>query len=314
MKKNNKVFHIKLNINQVDEMSEELSIRVLNIGYDFIKEWEKTKKMTPEERFEKTVKNNQYEKRIQKMIELMETLPYTINKLASRAIKTIKLRNLNLNTILIVGTFNFDGATIPYKKHGAMVLGLEVISGYSKNKIKTLVSHELGHVLHLNTYCSHHGIPFCREFMSKTIEHVGKAIYLEGLAVATSREILPNIKIRNLLFYSKEALNWCRENQEKLVKKTINGIYKTGEKGYLKYFTNNDKPEWTPHYRIGYYVGYLAIKKLMERYSLTDLYTIDIEMWEDMIKKALQTIIEEKEENKITKVRAYKDKCGAYVE
>jgi len=132
-------------------MSEELSIRVLNIGYDFIKEWKETKKMTLEERlermkaryikknygiiknleacqffseeyFEKAVKNDQYEKRIQKMIELTETLPYTINKLASRAIKTVKLRNLNLNTILIAGTFNFDGATIPYKKYGGWSL------------------------------------------------------------------------------------------------------------------------------------------------------------------------------------------------
>jgi len=311
----NEYFIIILN-KEVFEMYKDILLEIVNIGVDFFQFWKETKNLSSERRMEiwreryvekhreiisalnefrffseeyfmQLLKSGAYAKRIKRMEHVAEGLPRKISELTFKAISNLNLEELKLTAFIIVGTFNFDGATIPYRGRGAVGLGLEVICNYPRKIISILLAHEIGHAIHLNTYCRFNKIPICIEFMDKIIYNIGRSLYLEGLAVASSMRIIPNRNENEYLFYSREEMNWCRENRKNLISRMLKLVDLTDEDTYIKYFTGNAKPEDIPYRRIAYYVGSIVINKLLENYDLNELYKVRVEEWGKYVKKTL---------------------------
>jgi uncharacterized protein YjaZ len=130
------------------------------------------------------------------------------------------------------------------------------------------LAHEMGHALRYR-----HPTHPLAEWFHKNGFRLGEAasrlplyefLVDEGLAVTASRFVAPERPLHQILGYTQEQLVWCVEH-EKEVLFHLETIWRDppGAEGYWRYF--GDGGEGLPE-RVGYYVGYRLVSRMLERY------------------------------------------------
>lgn len=219
--------------------------------------------------------------------EVREFIP----RFADRTLAAFTTREdeVELGVIAFVGTYGADGFGFPFAGSASAFFALEQLAGYEPDRVKALIAHELGHGLHLELRRNLRPEWF-EEIMRDPLQllQFPSALFGEGLAVAASKRTIPGLDERTYLFYSPEQLEWCQANQAKLVDLGLDALQREEQRDYFRFFAGGVPSEELPVDRTGYYVGYLAVERLLGRHSLRQLAEMEPREYPGLIRQALE--------------------------
>ena len=195
---------------------------------------------------------------------------------------------IEMGVVSFVGAYGADGFGFPLAGSTTVFLALEQLGHYEPNRVKALTAHELSHGLHLELR-RHVRPEWFAEIMRnpRQLFRFASALLAEGLAVAASKRIIPGLEERFYLFYSPEQWDWCRANRAKLIALALDALEREDQGDYFRYFATAEQSEELPHGRTGYYIGCLAVERLLKRYTLRQLAVMEFEEHSGLIRRAL---------------------------
>lgn len=218
--------------------------------------------------------------------EVRELIP----RIAERTLAAFTTREdeVELGVIAFVGAYGADGFGFPFAGSASVFLALELLAGYEPDRVRALIAHEFGHGLHLELRRNVRPEWFA-EIMKDPLQllQFASALFAEGLAVAASKRSIPGLDERAYLFYSPEQWAWCRANRAKLVDLALDALQREEQGDYFRFFAGGKPSEELPFDRTGYYVGSLAVERLLERHSLRQLAEMEPREYPGLIRQAL---------------------------
>lgn len=219
-----------------------------------------------------------------------------VSKVVSKGLKAFDAREneVTIDVVIFVGTYGADGFCFPVAGRSMIFLALERLSHYG-DAIRPLVAHELSHGLHSELGRRAHPAPFTKIMKDPfSLFRVASGLFMEGLAVAASKRIVPGLEERTYLLYTSEQWAWCQENRARLMALFFSELGDQNQEAYFKFFATGERKDELPYPRTGYYIGYLAIEQLLEQHSLRDLAEADPGEYTRMVGVALRQIGESK--------------------
>ncbi len=195
---------------------------------------------------------------------------------------------IEMDVIAFVGVYGADGFVFLLEGRPAVFLALEHLAEYEIERAEALIAHELSHGLHIALGKRANPGTFAKimENLEEFISWIARNVFDEGLGTCASKRIIPGLGERTYLFYSPEQWAWCRRNEGRLIEQLLERLDSKDQETCSKFFTTWRPTEELPYHRTGYYVGYLAIEKLLERYSLRDLAETVPGEYSGLIRKA----------------------------
>lgn len=156
----------------------------------------------------------------------------------------------------------FDGAIRYIDNTRYLAFGTDVISRLYRNiSPKPFIIHELFHEYHRPLYQKY-----------KDEGSILDALWMEGLAVYVSELIVPGSSIDELTLNNpKGMIQLVEQNIKELIAELEKNLDSTQGEIYQKFFLG---PLDKNRYRAGYYIGYLFVKFMRTKISLTDLIHI----------------------------------------
>ena len=230
-------------------------------------------------------------KRIRKIADAVEEL---VSKIVPKVLTAFDTREdeVEIDVIIFVGTYGVDGFCFPVADRWTIFLALERLSYYG-DAIRPLVAHELSHGFYFELGGKAHPAPFTKIMKDPSFFfRVAPGLFMEGLAVAASKRIVPGLEERTYLLYTPKQWEWCQENRATLMALVLNELENQDQEAYFKFFTTGKPAEELPYPRAGYYIGYLAIEQLLNQHSLRELAEVEPEDYPQMIGAPLQQIDE----------------------
>jgi hypothetical protein len=216
-----------------------------------------------------------------------------ISQIAARAQTAFAISEdeIEMDVIAFVGAYYADGFGFPINGRMTIFLALERLAEYESDQMKALIAHELSHGFHMEIAKNSHPRLFA-EIMKDPAQllQLAPGLFMEGLAVAASKRIVPRLNERAFLFYGREQWEWCQENRARLVKLALKELENQGQDSYHKFLTTAKPQEELPYHRTGYYIGYLAIEQLLEQYGLRELAELRPKEYPHMVRTALREI------------------------
>ncbi|MBN1273192.1 MAG: hypothetical protein JXB26_13075 [Candidatus Aminicenantes bacterium] len=160
----------------------------------------------------------------------------------------------NPEVFLMIGFFSPDGFVMDFKGKPVICFGLERFKDFFL--LKVLFAHEYGHYL-LNEGAAE--IPENKELKWKLLS--------EGIVTCFSQTAFPEYDLSCHLFFRRDRLNWCQENESFLREIYCSEKYTTRE---LLDFEAKGNPDLDLPPRAGKYLGYLAVKNYLSREERPD--------------------------------------------
>ncbi len=233
-----------------------------------------------------------YVEDIEKIEETTKVIEGLTSEIIKKALKTFATdeTGVDIDVFIFVGVYGADGFIFPVEKgRTAVFLALECLAGYEPDHMQALIAHELSHGLHLELGRRANPEAFrqAMENLEELMSWIAGNLFFEGLAVAASKRIIPGLAERTYLFYSLDQWRWCRENERRLKEMILESLNSRDQDVARRFFTICEPTEDLPYPRTGYYVGYLAIERLLERHSLMELAAIEPKEFPKLIREAL---------------------------
>lgn len=196
---------------------------------------------------------------------------------------------IEIDVIYFIGVYGADGFSFPLADRATIFLALERLAEYKADRMKALIAHELSHGFHMEL--GRRANPEIFMKMMKNLQEfeswIARNVFSEGLATSASKRIVPGLDEKIYLFYSPEQWDWCQRNKKRLIEMILKRLDSRDQDTFYKFFTIWKPTEELPYHRTGYYVGYLAMEKLLKRYSLRELAEIGPENYSKLIRQAL---------------------------
>jgi hypothetical protein len=89
-----------------------------------------------------------YEEIGAKLEEASSRVERVIERTLSKASEAFEVYDVDLDFVLLLGTFSTDGFTVPFKQSQTIFIALEVVSQYPESLLAVLVAHEISHGFH----------------------------------------------------------------------------------------------------------------------------------------------------------------------
>jgi hypothetical protein len=171
----------------------------------------------------------------------------------------------NADVYIGLSLFRFDGAIRPVGNDrgipDTLCLGAEVLANYSPDQRRIAVAHEMFHLYHFGFLFEH---PQVEDFQAA---HMPLAI--EGLAVAATESVFPNLPEEIYLHFSPEQLAEQQSNLRASARKFLDVIVSGAPPEYYEqWFTNNSL--LAPP-RAGYLLGRQVARRLLYSYTFDQL-------------------------------------------
>ena len=179
--------------------------------------------------------------------------------------------DFNIVFVIYVGIGCGAGWATTYDNQPAILLGLENIAEekwHTKNKIKGLISHEIGHLIHMK---------WRDEWDTFNEREKGPLFQLYSEGFAQRYESILSGKSNWHLVPNREWINWCKQNTRFLAKEFLKRIdlHDSVKDFFGSWFDIRGKKQ------TGYYLGYLIILEMEKEYSLKEIALLS----EDDIRK-----------------------------
>jgi len=175
--------------------------------------------------------------------------------------------DFNIVFVIHVGIGCGAGWATKYGEQPAVLLGLENIAEqkwHTKNKLKGLVAHEIGHLVHMKWRNEW-------ETFEKSERDPLFLLYSEGFAQRCEHVILGRETWH--MAQNKEWLSWCRQHTGLLAKEFLTRIEKqTSVNDFFGSWFNFQGKTQT-----GYFLGHAFICELEKANSLRDIALFDVE-------------------------------------
>ncbi|WP_340289835.1 DUF2268 domain-containing putative Zn-dependent protease [Aquipuribacter hungaricus] len=168
-----------------------------------------------------------------------------------------------LPTVLMVGGGTANGWVAPYAGEPALFLALENFPPSPYDAV--LVAHEAAHVAHARAS----GITWPAS--------VGEMAFIEGLAVAVSRELCPGLTASAYFWFDGDHDAWVQDCERRAgaIEAVAVAALETRDPAVLgRLFEGAAQPVSVPS-RAGYWFGDRAVRRALESRSLTDLFRLD---------------------------------------
>lgn len=229
-----------------------------------------------------------YSEDIKKINKAAKKAEELIPQITERALAAFAVGKdeVEIDVIAFVGTYGADGFGFPIAGRPTIFLALERLAEYEPNRMKALIAHELSHGIHIELGRKAHPGLFAG-IVKDPLQFLKLApgLFLEGLAVAASKRIVPDLEERTYLFYSPEQWEWCRANRAKLIELVLKDLDSQDQEAYYKFFTTWEPTKELPYHRTGYYLGYLVIEQLLKRHSLRELAELKPQKYSGLIRE-----------------------------
>ena len=160
------------------------------------------------------------------------------------------------------------------------LMGLDVMAKHHSwdNNIPFL-HHEFFHLYHMN-----------RRPEDFKIETIWAALWKEGLATYVSKRINPNATPAELMLTIPQNLYQnCIEKKQEIANKLLEVFDSSSEEEYKRYFLMSSNDKIMPK-RAGYCIGYLALAKFGDSYTLHDLAVMDFQKAKELLRASLKSI------------------------
>jgi hypothetical protein len=160
-------------------------------------------------------------------------------------------------TLLLMPSFVFDGKADELKDGTIVVsFGLDRLSRYKREDLKIVVAHEMFHALQMQNIKKATG-------KSMTLTDVWHEVWIEGLATYASGVITGQKTVSDVL--GNKNIEGCQKDLESETPKLLASFdKKTSE-------VPDQMDRWFGGHQFAYCMGYLAIQKIAEGYTLADL-------------------------------------------
>jgi len=154
------------------------------------------------------------------------------------------------------------------------------------------MAHELSHGVHmeLNRKASPGGFDWDLATLDEFFPWIAGALFREGLAVAASRRAVPGLAEHEYLFYSPDQWEWCCENAAELAARLLEKLNRRAWNTFAEFFAGGAPLEWPPYPRTGYYIGYLAVERLLGTVTLRELAELEFREIPQLIRGSLEEI------------------------
>ena len=180
---------------------------------------------------------------------------------AAQACEVLGVRDVPLRFVVMVGLFRADGWTDMLDGRDTVFFCLEQLA--DPDAYRALVAHETTHVLHLAAR---------PDLWPESA--LGLNLLVEGLAVATAREVDPSLG-RADLFSVDDWGRWeqaCLAAWPEVVPELVERFDQADRDQYSRFYwpdwirRRSDVPE-----RIGYFIGYQVVRAISRRYPLSEI-------------------------------------------
>jgi len=244
-----------------------------------------------------------------------------IGRTLPKASKAFDVYDVDLDFVLLVGTFSTDGFAVPFKESLTIFFALEVVSQYPQSLLEILVAHEISHGFHATLLSRTspnydfkklpplpnlirlsrrqirgvtevfrprfwRSIPIIRT-MQRNMNWIANAVIAEGIAVCASKNIVEHSQeFEYLLYKNAEPFNWCQTNEKLLFERLLQKLDCRDSETYQRYF-GGKQDEDIPFIRTGYYVSYRVVQKLLESHTLNNLCTIEPTKYLPLLKECM---------------------------
>lgn len=212
-------------------------------------------------------------------MEATETAHQSFVKVTKNLSDRIKSKfnvDLDVTVILYLGLGNGAGWATTVNNQKVVLIGLEKVvelGWCSESDMQDLIYHELGHI--------YHSLFERKELFMTFKKRAVQQLYREGVAMAFEQTLCND----NSRFHQNVNgwLSWCKEN-ENLIKTE-----------YLKRMNNNESiqdffGDWCNflgHSDVGYYLGTVFVRFLMNRYSLQEIASMKLNiLYKEFVKFA----------------------------
>jgi hypothetical protein len=184
-----------------------------------------------------------------------------IEPAATRACEVLGVQDVPLRFVVMVGLFRADGWADSLDGRTTMFFCLERLP--DPEAYRAMVAHETTHVLHMAARPDRW-----------PEEALGLNLLVEGLAVATAREVDPRLSWAGL-FSVADWERWrqtCQAAWSEVVPELLERFDQDDRQQYQRFFwpdwirSQSDVPE-----RIGYFIGFQVVRTLSRHHSLSEI-------------------------------------------
>ncbi len=233
-----------------------------------------------------------YEEDNEGILKTAEKMEKLVSKIVSKVLTAFDTREdeVEIDVVIFVGTYGADGFCFPVEERWTTFFALEVLSRYG-DAIAALVAHELSHGIHFELGRKTHSMSVGDAIRDPSIFfQVVPLLFIEGLGVSASKQVIPGLEERVYLLYTSEQWDWCQENRGKIISLVLEHLEGQEHQDSSELFGPWEPTEELPYPRIGYYVGYLVIEELLKQYSLRELAEIEYGKYPQIIGMTLQKL------------------------
>jgi len=235
-----------------------------------------------------------YAEEFEQIAEAAERTQKSVPSLIEAVLTAFNARegDLVLEGLSFVGVYGTDGFCLPTPDHTKVFFALECLADYTPDRASALIAHELSHGAHaeLNRRENLKTSDWDLVNLDRIFPWIAGALFREGIAVASSKRAVPGLPEHDYLFYSRDQWEWCRENEGKLAERLLEKLDHRDWSTFNEFFSGGVQREWPPYPRTGYYIGYLAIERLLSATTLRELAELEFRAIPPLIRRSLETI------------------------
>lgn len=202
----------------------------------------------------------------------------------------INEEDVDLDLVLMVGVYTASGFSFPLNNKVGVFLALEHMPRKRESAL-VLIAHELSHGIQFAVFqqTDPHAFSTFMEDPLSLFTRLDVRLFVEGLGISASKRIAPGSDERTYhLSSGAKQWEWCQANRERLMELTLRGLEGDQQYAYSELFGFGEQPKELSFPQTGYYVGYLAIEKLLDRYTFRQLAETAPGEYAGLICKALR--------------------------
>lgn len=218
----------------------------------------------------------QYQKKIPEIKEVVHEVDQ----------KYRKIFGVNLHTTIFFYTTlsQSDAVTTGNDRVGPIIaLNLKTVSGYSKDDLKILLSHEFFHVLQHQV---HTNLP--------NSDQIAENLFIEGWATYASSVVYPGQPDwKYISFFEKNNHQYLKFEADKplIIKSILKDWNKKNKRSFEKYFMADQEYSKPFEPRSGYYLGYVAAKAIAKEQSPKAAALLSYADYKKIIKPVLRKML-----------------------
>ena len=172
----------------------------------------------------------------------------------------------------------FDGAIRTINEKSNLLFGLDTMAlVYGEDMdLQPFFHHEIFHIYHT-------------QFLEEDVNDIAGALWMEGLAQYVAKCLNPTVEGVNLFGLPKDMPERSKAILPILARHLLQVFESTSPDEYAKFFRGNTNNHEIPA-RSGYYVAYLVVQKLGQKYSLQEMAHFRLAFIKPEIKMVLEEL------------------------